>query len=161
MVTIDAASDSFSNGIACCVTLKVPWRFTPTTAAKAPASYSSTGAVGPAMPALLTSTSSPPSSLLTSPKRAATASGLLTSVTDPVMFANSPVTALTASALMSAMCTLAPAAANALAVASPIPLAPAVMSTRCDIDVSSSVVGSGSGYVQAKQPDGVFAHDQR
>ena len=42
------------------VTRNVPWRLTRTTAAKASGSYSLTGAVGPAMPASLTSTSRPP-----------------------------------------------------------------------------------------------------
>jgi len=128
---IDPRSLALSSGTALRTTSKDPLRLTLTTAAQAFGSYSSTGAVGPAMPALLTRQSNPPRLDCTSAIIASTSSGELTSPTDAVKPGLSATAASTAWASMSAMWTLLPSAANARAMTRPIPPAPAVTSTRC------------------------------
>src|ERR1700674_291545 len=93
-------------------------------------SMSSTFAVGPAMPALLTSTSSPPSSRSTSAKRRSTSARRETSATLWVTAGRSRRQAASAAASMSHTCTRAPCCWNVAAMARPIPAAPAVTSTR-------------------------------
>src|SRR5574340_775927 len=87
------------------------------------------------MPALLTRTSSPPSRACASLKSVSRSAGLLTSPTLPLMDELRRVTCCTASALTSAICTRAPFAAKASAMARPIPPAPAVTSTRWVMDI--------------------------
>ena len=60
ITTIDAAPDIFSRGVANRVTVNVPVSWTRSTASRAAGSMPATQAVGPAMPALWTSTSRPP-----------------------------------------------------------------------------------------------------
>ena len=99
--------------------------------------YSATGRVSPAMPALLISTSSPPS--------AATASGTMRSISARLAMSQRRAVrpgislAIAASALssISQTKTLAPFAAKARANSRPMPAAPAVIKTRCDMTSES------------------------
>jgi hypothetical protein len=130
MTMIVPAGDRFRTGMARRVTSNVALRLTATTASHSVGGYSSTGAVGPEMPALLTSTSRPPSDASRSPNITETASRLVMSQTLPVIAAADAVTAETASPSASATCTRAPAATNARVMARPIPPAPPVTRTR-------------------------------
>jgi len=88
---------------------------------------SSTFAVGPAIPALLTRTSRPPSSRPTSTKSRSTSANKATSARVRVIFAGSD---LSAASSISHTCTRAPWSTKVCAMARPIPAAPAVISTR-------------------------------
>ena len=97
---------------------------------QSPKAMSSTSAVGPATPALLTRMSRPPSAATACSNNAPTCASSETSQTMPdkpgcacSVLASSP-------ASTSQMNTLAPACTNATAVARPMPLAAAVTSTR-------------------------------
>jgi hypothetical protein len=102
MTMIDPVGDSFRSGVARRVTSNVPVRLTATTASHASGAYSCTGAVGPEMPALLTSTSRPPSAATRSSNIAVTAAGSVMSHTLPVIASAEAVTAATASPFTSA-----------------------------------------------------------
>ena len=128
---IDAAPDFFSSGIANRVTLKVPVRLICITSSQAAGSKASTGAVGPEMPALFTSTSKPPSEAM--------AAGTASSMSAPFDRSHTEVwtpgvalaSAANASPSRSSTKTRAPAAAKAAAISRPMPDAPAVTRTRC------------------------------
>ncbi len=79
MLMITPAGERFRCGIAQRVTLNVPLRLTATTFSHASGSIVSTGTVGPAMPALLTSTSSPPSAATPDATMSSTSRRLATS----------------------------------------------------------------------------------
>src|SRR5919108_1294326 len=98
---------------------------------------SSTSAVGPAMPALLTSTSSPFSSLFTSANRRSTSSSLATSATVCVTPGSSFFARARAFSSMSQICTRAPLSTNVRAITRPMPDAPAVTSTRSPLAENS------------------------
>jgi hypothetical protein len=88
------------------------------------------GPVGPAMPALLTITSRPPSFVSTSPNRRATAASSAKSatvVTTPECALAKPASA---SGSISQISTLASASMKPRAIAAPMPAEPAVTSTR-------------------------------
>ena len=91
---------------------------------------SSTLPVGPAMPALLTRQSSPPSAFSAASNRRATAARSETSHTVQVSCGSDLARAASASWSTSQMCTLAPSRTKARAISSPMPAAPAVTSTR-------------------------------
>ena len=108
---------------------------------QSPNAMSSTSAVGPATPALLTRMSSPPSTAMACSNNAPTCASSETSQTMPdrpgcacSVLASSP-------ASTSQMHTLAPACRNAVAVARPMPLAAAVTSTRCPLWVCAAGCG--------------------
>src|SRR6476661_2275396 len=125
--TIEASVPCRSIGRACLMQKNWPWMFTSKVAFQAAVSSVSSGPVGPAMPALLTSTSRPPSSPLTVFMRWRTWSSSETSLTA----AASPLARAfsTAPASMSVTKTVAPRSRNLLAMARPMPLAPAVTRT--------------------------------
>src|SRR5438552_6654930 len=107
--------------------------------AQSAGSISSQRAVGPAIPALLTSTSRPPSVRSASSKRRATAARSATSQTLRVKVASEVASASSALLSTSHTCTRAPSRTNARAVASPMPLAPAVTRTRASFSWRSMV----------------------
>ena len=121
---------AFSNGIARCAHRNCPVRLTASVRCQSCRATSSHAAVGPATPALLTSASRPPSVDETVSKRRAMAAGSATSHTLCVRAGSLAASAPSAAASTSQTCTRAPSLANARAVASPMPDAPAVTSTR-------------------------------
>ena len=113
-------------------------------------SISSTRPVGPAMPALLTRQSRPPSVATASSIRRATWSRSDTSQKEPVAPGALVARLASASLSMSQTCTLAPSARKAFAVTRPMPPAPAVMSTRKPL-MPRSMSFSQCGWVCACQ----------
>ena len=91
---------------------------------------SSTGAVGPALPALLMSTSRPPRLAATSANRRSTSDSEPTSAMQPVRPGSPAVAPVEAPPSMSQMCTRAPASMNVRAITSPMPAPAPVISTR-------------------------------
>ena len=91
---------------------------------------SSTGAVGPAMPALLISTSSPPRCAARSAKSRSTSAGTATSARVNPTPGSSWSRSAPRSPSTSQTCTPAPCPRKAAAILRPIPEAPAVTSTR-------------------------------
>src|SRR6266702_5651002 len=138
MLMMTPDSDFFRCGIASLVTLNVPVRLSASTASHASGSIFSTGAVGPAMPPLFTSTSIPPSISAAAATKRSTEDRSERSQTLEVIVGWAWVTACRVSSLMSQMCTLAPCAAKARAIDSPIPAAPAVTITRLLVVIGSS-----------------------
>ena len=118
-------------GIANRLTSNMAVRLTATTLSQASGGICSTGSVSPAMPALLISTSSPPS--------AVTASGTMRSISARTAMSQwlaitpgiSWTIASIALSSMSQMKTCAPLAAKARANSRPMPAAPAVINTFC------------------------------
>ena len=106
---------------------------------------SSTFDVGPAMPALLTSTSRPPSFEVASAKRLRTAARSDTSHRDQEIAGSLAVSADNAGSSTSQVWTLAPSPTNARAIASPMPPAPAVTRTRKPL-MSRFMVTPGSHF---------------
>jgi hypothetical protein len=130
MMMMTPDPDRLRWGIDSLVTLNVPVRLILRTASQASGSVASTGAVGPEMPALFTSTSSPPSVSAAALTSRSTAGRSDTSHTVAVIDGSAWVRARSAFSAMSQICTLAPSAAKARAIANPIPLPPAVTRTR-------------------------------
>src|SRR5690606_37889007 len=101
----------------------------------------STGPVGPAIPALLTSTSSPPRRCCTSAKSAVTLPSSATSARVAYSCSCLPETAWSAASSMSHTSTEAPQRRKACAISHPRPAALAVISTRFPcIALSSTMV---------------------
>src|SRR6476620_1004768 len=134
--TIEAPLPSRSRGRACLMQKNWPWMLTSKVAFHAAASRDSRGPVGPAMPALLTRTSRPPISSRTVSMSSRTWPSSETSLTA----ARSPLTRAlsTASGSMSVTKTAAPSSRNLLAMARPMPLAPAVTRMRLAVKSMSS-----------------------
>src|SRR3954468_23965283 len=105
----------------------MPFRSTAMQRSQSSGRMSSTFAVGPAMPALLTSTSRPPSCCASSTKSRSTSANKATSARVREIFAGSD---LSAASSTSHTCTRAPWSTKVCAMARPIPAAPAVTSTR-------------------------------
>src|SRR5438552_3067683 len=120
-------------GIASCTQLNWPVILTASVRSQSGGSIASHAAVGPAMPALLTRTSRPPSVRSASSNNRATAVRSATSQTLRVNVGSVVVSALSASRSTSHTCTRAPSRANTRAVARPMPLAPAVINTRASL----------------------------
>src|SRR3954451_3987421 len=129
-----------SHGIACCAQRNWPVRLTASVRVQSDNSTSSQAAVGPAMPALLTSASSPPNADVAVSNRRTTAAESATSHTFDVSWGSLDATARSACSSMSQMTTRAPSRTNARAVARPMPDAPAVTSTRKPSSFRSIVV---------------------
>src|SRR5918994_1315640 len=91
---------------------------------------SSTFAVGPAMPALLISTSSPPRNFFTSANSRSTSSSRETSATLCETAGSCFFVLASAFSSTSQMCTFAPCSEKVRAITRPMPAAPAVTSTR-------------------------------
>src|SRR6267142_6731072 len=108
----------------------MPFRSTAMQRSQSSGRMSSTLAVGPAMPALLTSTSRPPRWRCTSSNRRSTSANFATSARDRVIPSGSCPIAL---ASTSHTCTRAPSSRNVCAITRPIPAAPAVTSTRSPV----------------------------
>src|SRR5690606_4690597 len=107
----------------------------------------STGPVGPAMPALLTSTSRPPSLRSTASNKALTCASSDTSVRSVATPGSSACAAASAASSMSQIITCAPAARNARAIAKPMPLAPAVTKVRLPARaLSLNVIAASPSY---------------
>src|ERR1700694_699422 len=104
----------------------MPFRSTAMQRSQSSGSMSSTFAVGPAMPALFTSTSRPPRWRFTSSKRRSPPARLATSARLQLIF----LTLAKASSSTSQICTRAPCSRKVCAITRPIPAAPAVTSTR-------------------------------
>src|SRR6266850_140529 len=108
----------------------MPFRSTAMQRSQSSGRMSSTLAVGPAMPALLTSTSRPPRWRCTSSNRCSTSRRSATSARLCVILPGSCPSAL---ASTSHTCTRAPSSRNVCAITRPIPAAPAVTSTRSPV----------------------------
>src|SRR3990170_6759280 len=98
---------------------------------------SSTFAVGPAMPALLISPSSPPRNFFTSANRCSTSSSLATSASVCETAGSCFLVLASAFSSTSQMCTFAPCSENVRAITRPMPPAPAVISTRSPLAENS------------------------
>src|SRR5450755_3319433 len=107
---------------------------------QASGSRSSQRPVGPAIPALLTSTSSPPSEPTASANSRATEGRSTTSHTLRPSVASVVLRPSRAASSTSQTCTRAPSSAKARAVARPIPLTPAVTSTRAPSSAKARAV---------------------
>ena len=94
-------------------------------------SMSSTNAVGPFVPALFTSTSTPPSSMMAVSSHASSESPSARSTLRATAPGKASRNDASDASSTSHTCTCAPLAMNAAAILRPIPLAAAVMMTRC------------------------------
>src|SRR5918992_1783222 len=108
----------------------MPFRSTAMQRSQSSGLMSSTLAVGPAMPALLTSTSSPRRYFSTSANRRSTSSSFATSASVCVTVGSCFFVLARAFSSTSQICTFAPASTNVRAITRPIPAAPAVTRTR-------------------------------
>src|SRR5438132_775883 len=108
----------------------MPFRSTAMQRSQSSGRMSSTLAVGPAMPALFTSTSRPPRLRSTSWNKRSTSPSAATSARLCEIFGGS---ALSARSSTSHTCTRAPCSRNVCAITRPMPAAPAVMSTRSPV----------------------------
>jgi diguanylate cyclase (GGDEF)-like protein len=125
-LTIEPPPAFLMSGMAFLVQLNMPVRSMAMQRSQSSGEISSTLPVGPAMPALLTSTSRPPSAFCTSTNRRSTSERTETSAFVRPMSLSSAASALSSTSQTK---TRAPASRNVRAVARPIPAAPAVMST--------------------------------
>lgn len=117
-------------GTAKCVHRNCPVRHMSRQRRQSAGEISSTPPVGPAMPALFTSASSPPIVVFISLKNAATCASSDTSATVATSAPSSDAAASSARASTSQMAIRAPCCASARAMQMPMPPAPAVMATR-------------------------------
>ena len=152
--------------MACRAQRKAPVRFTSRVRCQPSWSSSSTGPAWPAMPALSTSTSRPPSEARTSPKRRSTSRGEATSASVVAMSGRFATSCSSAAAATSQTCTFAPASANRAATTSPIPPAAAVTSTRlpsrpCDCHLASSCPGASRRLAAPLTPARCARRDRR
>src|SRR3954468_22134999 len=143
MLTIEAFLLRRKCGTASRVQLNCPVRQISTQRSQSSGLMSSIFAVGPATPALLTSTSSPPSFAIASENRAFTAVRSETSQGVAVMAGSLAASSDKAVLSTSQVWTLAPSAANRRAIASPMPPAPAVTSTRKPLISRSMIAPNG------------------
>src|SRR5918996_556025 len=115
----------------------MPLRSTAMQRSQSSGRMSSTFAVGPAMPALFTSTSSPCRNFLTSSNSRSTSPSLETSASVCVTVGSCLFASASAFSSMSQMCTLAPCSTKVRAITRPMPAAPAVTSTRSPLAENS------------------------
>jgi hypothetical protein len=118
-------------------------RLTVRQAVQSSSATSSTGAVGPAVPALLTMMSKPPSWSMAESRKPSSAVASPTSQIDPARPGMLALADSNASASRSQITIRAPAAANSSAVLRPIPAPPAVMIAR--LPVRSSFMKASPG----------------
>ena len=129
MLTMTPSRWRFIAGITRRAVRKWPTRSTSTHRAHSDGSQSSASAMGPAIPAALTSTSTPPQSSITRGRASSSAAGSETSTTRHVM-PGASAQEHSACSSGSARATRAPSASRREAIAAPIPEAPPVTITR-------------------------------
>src|SRR5580704_7204776 len=139
ILTIEAFWLRRKCGTASLVQLNCPVRQISRQRSQSSGFISSTFDVGPAMPALLTSTSRPPSFASASANRLFTAARSETSQRVEVIAGSLVASADSAASSTSQVWTRAPSAAKRRAIARPMPLPPAVTSTRKPLSSRSMI----------------------
>src|SRR5262245_22231158 len=136
----------------------MPFRSTAMQRSQSSGRISSTGAVGPAMPALLTSTSSPPRLRRTSSNSRSTSATLATSTRVRNISRGSAASALSST---SHTCTRAPRSAKVCAITHPIPDPPAVTSTRNPLADRSMALDNTRKKMSAPSPVSIEQEELR
>src|SRR5688500_10233661 len=136
----------------------MPFRSTSMQRSQSSGRMSSTLAVGPAMPALFTSTSSPPRFFFTSPNRRSTSARLATSALTRKISGGRAARALSST---SHTWTRAPCVIKVRAISRPIPAAPAVTRTRSPLADKSMALDNTRARMSAPSPISIEQEELR